>query len=112
MKYRTERSVTLALRQLLLPVWVIALVLAASPFQTSRAQEAFQYKQTRPILGMPEVRGVLPAGSTNFMPAVYQEGAGGWVIVADSFPAHRAAKQTAITPELEWERSTPSAITT
>ena len=85
--------------QLLLLDWIIALVLAASSFETSRAQEVFQYKQTRPVLGMPEVRGVLPDGSTNYMPAVYQEGAGGWVIVADSFAAYHAAKRAAITNE-------------
>jgi hypothetical protein len=87
----------LRLTQLLLLNWVIALVLVASSFETSRAQEVFQYKQTRPVLGMPEVRGVLPAGSTNYMPAVYQEDAGGWVIVADSFAAYHAARQAAIT---------------
>jgi hypothetical protein len=59
------------------------------------AEQVFRYDQTRSVAGTTEIRGVLPAGEQTYKPAAYDAGKGGWVVVADSFAAYRAAKKAA-----------------
>src|SRR6266542_1426411 len=88
--------VATALRQPLLLGWVITLGLSARASATRPAEEVFEYDQTRPVLGMPEVRAARPAGAERYLPAVYQANARGWVIVAESFAAYQNAREAAI----------------
>ena len=71
---------------------VSVLVCSASSAETNRATEVFRYEQTLPVSGMPEIRGALPVGATRYKPVMYRAEKRGWVVIADSFEAYKAAK--------------------
>ena len=67
-------------------------VCSASSAETNRATEVFRYEQTLSVSGMPEIRGALPVGATRYKPVMYRAEERGWVVIADSFAAYKAAK--------------------
>jgi hypothetical protein len=56
-------------------------------------QEIFPYEDTRPVVGMPEIRAVRLSGEKLYRPVAYRLDLGGWVLVADSFTEYQAARE-------------------
>jgi len=91
---------------------MIALFSASGPVtESNRAAEVFRYEDTSPVSGMPEIRAALPAGTARYKPALYQADKRGWVVVADSFAAYRAARDTNIANHLPTLLETSGAET-
>ena len=80
-----------------LGIGLVAVCVGVGGIEPSRGQDVFRYDQTRPVPSMPEIRGVLPHGAAAYKPAIYQAEAGGWMVIADSFAAYRAAREAGIT---------------
>jgi len=85
--------VILAPRQGVILGLATILGMSAALVGEGQAQEVFRYEQTRPVVGMPEIRAARPAGAASYKPAFYQADKGGWVVIADSFADYKAARE-------------------